>query len=736
MKITQKNINMNRGAAVLSLLFALLFFTIFLRFFYIQATGTVHGEALVARAEKLYAGQRTIDATRGSILDSKEEVLAEDKASYKLVAILDDQITTDSKHPQHVVNVEETAQQLAPLIEMEVSEVKKILSKDSYQVEFGSAGRDISQTLKEKIEKLKLPGIMFTRDTQRFYPNGVFASHLLGYAQKQSDNGETVGMMGLEKTLEKNLQETDGYVKFEKDHYNWKLPNSDDEIVAPKNGNDVYLTIDQKIQTFLEDSMNQVVKEYSPEKIIGVVADPKTGKILAMGQRPSFNPNIRDITTYNDYVISEAFEQGSTMKIFTLAAAIEEGVYNGNATFQSGSYQVGPDEIRDHKRGGWGEITFNEGMQRSSNVAISIMVNDLLGTDRFYQYINQFGFTKKTGIDLASEVGGRVNYNYDFERIAFGFGQGSAVTPIQLVQAATAIANNGQMMKPYVVEKIVDIDKNKVVKETKPEVVGQPISEKTSKEVLDILETVVSGEHGTGKAYKIEGYEVAGKTGTAQIASPTGGYLKGNDNHFFSFVGMAPKDDPQLIVYVAVQQPKLEGKSGSVPVSMIFNTVMKNSLQYMQIDPTEGEESTKKSQSANDSSLLPSLIGMKTNEAENQLNALGFTPIILGEGQNVTAQYPEAETPMIINEKVIIQLSENVKMPDVSGWSKRDVMKIGKLLGLTIKSEGSGFVAKQSIEKDSVLKKGDILSVTLNAKVKEQSTKNNANTGTTETVGN
>lgn len=733
MKFTQKNINMNRGVALLSLLFALLFFAIFLRFFYIQATGTVHGEALVARAEKLYASKRTIDATRGEILDSKGKVLAEDKASYKLVAILDDQITTDPKHPQHVVDVEETAQLLAPLIEMKVSEVKKILSKDSYQVEFGSAGRDISQTLKEKIDKLELPGITFIRDTQRFYPNGVFASHLIGYAQKQEDIGETVGMMGLEKTLEKNLKEKDGYVKFEKDHYNWKLPNSHDEIVAPKNGNDVYLTIDQKIQTFLEDAMNQVVKEYSPEKIIGVVADPKTGKILAMGQRPSFNPNIRDITTYNNYVISEAFEPGSTMKIFTLAAAIEEGVYDGNATFQSGSYQVDGPDIYDHNRVGWGPITFNEGIQRSSNVAISIMADQLLGTDRLIQYFDKFGFMNKTGIDLPGEVDSYFNLKFHRDRITTAFGQASTVTPIQQIQAATAIANNGKMMRPYVIDKIVDTDKNKVIKDTEPKVVGQPISEKTSKEVLDILETVVSGEKGTGKAYQIEGYEVAGKTGTAQMYSE-GKILSGNDDHIYSFLGMAPKDDPKLIVYVAVQQPKLEGKSATVPVSMIFNTVMKNSLQYMQIEPTEEVGSTKKSQSANDSSLLPSFIGMKSIEAKNQLNALGFTPIILGEGQNVTAQYPEAETPMIVNEKVMIQLSENVKMPDMSGWSKRDVMKIGKLLGLTVKSEGSGFVAKQSIKKDSVLKKGDVLSVTLNAEVKAQNSENDANTETTEST--
>ncbi|MGM7720268.1 penicillin-binding transpeptidase domain-containing protein [Metabacillus sp. Hm71] len=735
MKITNKNLNMNRGAAILSLLFALLFLVIFIRFFYIQATGTVHGEALAARAEELYEEQRPIEATRGKILDHSGEVIAEDKTSYKLIAILDEKVTTNPKKPQHVVDVDETAQKLAPLLDMEVSEVKSILSKeDLFQVEFGSAGRDLSQTLKEKIEELELPGITFIPDKQRFYPNGVFASHLIGYAQTQEETKETVGMMGLEKTLEKYLHEEDGYVKFEKDNYNWKLPNSDDEIVAPQNGNDVYLTIDQKIQTFLEDAMNQVVDEFSPEKIIAVVADPKTGKILAMGQRPSFDPNIRDISSYTNDVISYPFEPGSTMKIFTLAAAIEEGVYNGNAYFQSGKYAIEGPDISDHNGSGWGPITYNEGVQRSSNVGFSLIADKLLGTDRLYQYLNKFGFLAKTGIDLPNEANSNINFKTHRDRVTTAFGQASAVTPIQQIQAATAIANNGKMMKPYVIDKIVDTDNNEIVKQTKPKVVGQPISEKTATEVLNILETVVSSENGTGKPFRIEGYEVAGKTGTAQIYSPEKGrYLSGNDNHVFSFLGMAPKDDPELIVYVAVQKPKLEGKAGSVPTSMIFNTVMKNSLQYLQIEPTEETDTTNSEEEADNGMTLPSLVGMKTTEAANKLKELGLEPILLGSGENITAQYPEAETSVIVNEKVFLQVSENVKMPNMAGWSKRDVMKMANLLGLSVETEGSGYVVEQSIKKDSSLKKGDVLSVTLGATEKKETTEENETTEESET---
>ncbi|MED4532656.1 penicillin-binding protein [Metabacillus fastidiosus] len=703
-----KNKNINRGAAILSLIFAVLFFIVFARFFYIQATGEVHGEALVERAEKMYSKTRTLEAYRGKILDRNGEAIAEDTSSYKLIAILDKELKGE-----HVVDPEETAEKLAPLIGMQEKDVERILTKKAKQVEFGANGRDISQTLKQKIDDLKLQGIKFIRDKKRFYPNGTFASHLIGYAQKDIDTGETIGMFGIEKSLEKYLQEKDGYLRYESDQKGWKLPNGKEEIVAPKNGDNVYLTIDQKIQTFLEDSMNEVAKQYKPEKIIAVVADPKTGQILAMGQRPSFDPNKRNINYYYNDIVSYPFEPGSTMKIFSLAAAIEEGVYNGNASFPSGSYIVSKNAkaIRDHNGGrGWGSITFNEGVQRSSNVAFSIIAKELLGTDRLYDYYSKFGFDKKTGIDLPNEAKTVLNSGTEVDKVISAFGQATAITPIQQIQAATAIANDGKMMKPYVIDKIVDIDNEKVVEKHKPEVAGEPISAKTSKKVLDILETVVSGEKGTGKPFRIEGYEVAGKTGTAQIAAPNGGYLRGNDNHIFSFLGMAPKNDPQLIVYVAVQQPKLNGGAGSAPVSMIFNTVMKNSLQYLQIKPTEKSKKTSKVEVGE---KLPLLREKTLKEAAELVKDKNFNMVVLGDGEKIIDQFPEAETSIITNDRILLQTSEKVKMPDIIGWSKRDVMKLANLLELELESNGHGFVTKQTIKKGSVIKKGDKLVIQL-----------------------
>ncbi|USK35596.1 penicillin-binding protein [Bacillus sp. F19] len=709
-----KNINMNRGAAILTLIFALLFFVLIIRFLYLQTTGEVNGEILAARAQEQYERKRGIEANRGSILDRKGEVIAQDTSTYTLVAVLDDSMTTNPKQPKHVVEPEETAEKLAPLLDMEESEVTDILSKDAFQVEFGSAGRNISHSLKVKIEKMNLPGIGFIKDTHRYYPNGTFASHIIGYAEKDEESNKTVGMFGIEKSLDKYLQEKDGYKVYEGDKQGFKLPNGEEKIVAPDNGDNVYLTLDQKIQTFLEDAMNEAAKEYEPEKIIGIVADPKTGEILAMGQRPSFDPNVRDIDNYFNDAISYPFEPGSTMKIFTLAAAIEEGVFDRNELYQSGSYKVEGGRIRDHNKTGWGTISFLEGVQRSSNVAMAILAKEKLGPDRFMQYMNKFGLNEKTGIDLPNEANGKFNYKYDIEKVTTAFGQGSTVTPIQQVKAATAIANGGKMMKPYIIDKIVDVDHDKVVKQNKPEVAGTPISEKTSKEVLDILETVVSSEKGTGRPYQIEGYEVAGKTGTAQIAGSDGKYLTGRDNYIFSFLGMAPKEDPELLVYIAVQQPELKDtETGSMPVSSIFNTVMKNSLQYLKIQPSEEAEEQPKKTETEIGAEVPSFVGEDSASAEKLLKSNNVQPLILGSGNEIVAQYPEAGTNMIVNERVFLQTDGKVAMPDLTGWSSRDVMKLANFLDLELKIKGKGYVVSQNISKNETVNEDDQLIVKL-----------------------
>ncbi|NNV05257.1 penicillin-binding protein [Geobacillus sp. C56-T2] len=706
---TKKHRNTHRGAWLLFCLFGLAFSLLFARFIQLGWTGKAEGHPVAEIAEQQRKQTRTLEAKRGTIFDRNGGILAQDVPSYTLVAVLDPNMTTDPDHPRHVVDPEKTAKKLAPLLGMDVEKMERILTKKAKQVEFGSYGRNISFELKRKIEALDLPGIAFIRDTTRFYPNGTFASYVVGYAQKNEHN-ETVGQMGIEKQLDRYLREKDGYVSFDGDVSGFRLPGGKEHIVKPNNGANVYLTIDEKIQTFLEDAMNGVEKQYRPKKMIAIVADAKTGKILAMATRPSFDPNKRNITNFFNDAISYPYEPGSTMKVFTLAAAINEGVYNGNETYRSGSYKVGPNTIRDHNDVGWGTITFNEGVQRSSNVAFSILVKEKLGEDRFLQYLHRFRFDRKTGIDLPNEAVGQIRYRYPIERITTGFGQGTSVTPIQQIQAATAIANDGKMMKPYVIEKVVDPDSGKVLLDHEPTVVGEPITAETARKVRDILETVVTSEHGTGRPYQIEGYRVAGKTGTAQIPSATGGYLTGRENYIFSFLGMAPADDPKLLMYVAVQQPHLDvTETGAAPVSQIFTTVMKSSLQYLHIQPVEEKRTEEKAARR----PLDSFIGQPAELAAKQLKESGYVPVVIGRGRYVEDQLPQAGEDVLVGERVVLKTDGTAAMPDLRGFSLRDAMKVARVLGLRPSTKGSGYVISQNIRPGAEVRKGDYLIVEL-----------------------
>lgn len=710
--MNKKQPYMNFGAAILFVIFSLLFFILIFRYFSIQFTGEVGGQPLVAKAQQKYSREGVLEGTRGVIYDRNGEVVAEDTASYNLTAILANNISKKSKKPPHVENPRKTAQELAKYIDMKEADIySRLTKKGLFQVEFNKAGSDIDHQTKNKIEALHLKGIIFTSDSKRFYPNGIFASHLVGYVDRVEQNDRTyksIGKMGIEKTLNSELTGKNGKIDYKSDLWGYLLPDAKEKITPAKNGDDVYLSIDKKIQTFLEDAMNKVAKEYKPKKIIAIVADPKTGEILAMGQRPSFQPKTRagiDKSWHNE-AIENSFEPGSTMKIFTLAAAIQENVFNPNDTYQSGSYKVTKNapEIHDWNRG-WGTISYLEAVQRSSNVGFAKLANEKLGFDKFREYLTKFGFDKPTGIDLPDETSGKILFKYPIEKATTAFGQGTAITPIQQIQAATAIANNGKMVQPHVVDKIVNHDTGDLITKIEPREVATPISAETAKKVRDILETVVTSENGTGKRFRIDGYSVAGKTGTAQIPG-SHGYLTGPSNYVFSFLGMAPKDDPKLIVYVAVQQPEVDDYTkGAIPVSEIFDPVMKNSLQYLNIQP-----STQETAIAN---KLPNLTGLGVDDAVKSLKEKGLESVVLGNGTSVVGQLPKAGTRNLEGEKIIIQTDKDITAPDMTGWSLRDVMKVANMAGVKLNSKGVGYVSKQNIKAGSLLRSGDYLIVEL-----------------------
>ncbi|MCR6095939.1 penicillin-binding protein [Salipaludibacillus agaradhaerens] len=679
---------------------------LFSRFIYIQAAKEVQGTDLKALLEQRWSQTETLEGKRGSILDTNGEVLAEEIPSYTIVAVLDDRFDSYVSDPQA------TAEELSAVLDINQETLEAQLTRDAVQVELGARAKNISYEKKQEVEALELDGILFREDPRRYYPKQTFASHILGYTERDM----SVARMGLESSLNDYLQETDGYITYQKDGRNRRLLNVDEVIEEPENGQDVYLTIDSRIQMAIEQTMNQVDEEFEPERMIAIVANANTGEILGMSNRPSFNPNqYENIENYTNFAVTSSFEPGSTMKVFSLAAAIEEGVFNPEETYQSGSYEVIDQTVRDHNQGrGWGEISYLEGVQRSSNVAFSKLALEKLGPETLYDYIDAFGFRHVTGIDLPNESPGLIADQYKIDAATTAFGQATAITPIQQVQAATAIANEGNMMTPYIVERIVDPTNKEVVYQSEPEVKSQPISEETAERVLEILETVITAEEGTGRPFAIDGFDVAGKTGTAQIPSEEGGYLTGHGNNIFSFIGMAPADDPEVIVYVAVDRPNLEvDEAGSEPVSMIFKQVMEQSLQYMNIAPTEEEEVS----SVQETIEIGNYEDKVTEEAYNDLSNQGLDVTLIGDGETIIKQSHLEGTELIHGEKIILLTDDDDPLvPDLTGWSLRNVYLLEEVTGIDMEVEGSGFVKGQTPSPGSSMKDVNRMMIDLSSK--------------------
>ncbi|WP_424472381.1 penicillin-binding transpeptidase domain-containing protein [Paenisporosarcina sp.] len=697
----KKKFRFQWGAFLMFLFYGGLFFLLLSRMVFIQVTGEADGQALAAKAAAKYEREQVINSSRGKILDKHGEVIAEDTLSYRLVAVLSPEATSNAKNPKHVNDVDKTASVLAEYIPLSKEKLVQRLSKEGvYQVEFGSAGRDISHEVMTKITEHKLPGLVFVRDLKRFYPGGTFASHLIGFAVKEEQEPgkfQTVGKMGLESIYNKQLTGKNGKVQYESDLWGYLLPNSEEMVTPAQDGYNIHLTLDKTVQNFLEDAMSRVEEQYKPEKIVAMVADPKTGKILAMSQRPSFDPETREGLTTNwlNETIENTIEPGSTMKTFTVAAAMEEGKWDPNAWYKSGQYTLIDRTIRDHNRTGWGSITYEEGFQRSSNVAMAYLL-ERLGDTAFLEYLDKFGFGKKTGIDLPNEASGKIISKWPIDRLVSTFGQGSTVTPMQLIQAETAIANDGTMMKPYVIEKIVNPTTNAIMHDSKPEKAGKPISAETAKKMRDLLASTVTEEAGTAKRFKLTDYTVAGKTGTAEIPDKDGFYQKGYENYLYSFLGMAPVEDPQLVVYVAVSKPKLKDTEvGSIPVSEIFKSVTENSLKYMNIKPQQVKSIP--------TVTLPEVEDKNVAMAQSVMLEHKMNAVTIGGNGKVQEQFPAAGTEILPGSLVLLKTEGPITIPDFTNWSKRHVWVYQMLSGLNIEVVGEGYVVSQSVSKGSVV---------------------------------
>ena len=673
---------------------------------------------LQALAKKRTTKTDIIKAERGNIYSSDNEVLAQNVSSYKLIAYLSPSRTTDEDNPQHVVDKEKTAKELAPILGISEEEILGYLNKEGiYQTEFGSAGKGLSELTKEQIEKLNLPGIDFEESLKRYYPKGDFASYVLGYAKEettvdQDGNEETnmEGEMGIEKYYDSTLKGEDGYVTYQKDLRGYKIAGTNEISKDASRGKDIYLTINSSIQFFVEQALSEAEANYNYEWFTIMIADAKTGAILASSTSPSFDPNVRNITNYLDMNVSSPYEPGSTMKIFTYMCAMEQGVYNGNETYHSGTYvTTDGTEIGDWNRAGWGDITFDRGFALSSNVGVINLIDRYLSADVLRSYFKKLGFSKKTGIELPNESEGKIDFKYETEIFNAGFGQGITTTPIQNIQALTSLTNGGVMLKPYLVERIVDPDTGEVVYEGERTEVDTVASETTVNKIKDLMWDTVNTPGMTGTGYRLEGYNLIGKTGTAQIADEnSGGYLTGESDIISSFAGIYPKDDPKVIIYASVKRP--EGGNQRVIWTAIKDIVV-NISKYYGTDPSSTEDNSLEEYS------LSSYKNKDVNNSKAELESMGMTVTVIGDGTDVINQYPIKGEKITAGTKVfLITNSSNMTLPDVTGLSSKQAEDLLRLLGVNVKLEGNGYVTAQSVGAGTLITAGMEVTLALSPK--------------------
>lgn len=700
-------VKINMGLIIVIILF---FVAIIIKLSYVNIAKDVDGIDIEAFANNRNTTKKTLYATRGAIYDTNGDYLAQTVNSYTIIAYLSSSRTTNPDNPQHVVDKEDTARKLSEILTLNGKTsmtYEYILSRlnleGRYQVEFGSGGSGITELLKSEIEDLNLPGIDFVASSKRYYQMDNFASYLVGYARK-NDDGKIVGEMGIEKYFNNELSGKDGQTEYQTDSYGYKLPNSNENTTPATAGANIYLTIDNNIQLFLEQEINNLTKENSMAWMTFTIADAKTGAILASASNPSFNPNKLDITNYLNPLVSYAYEPGSTMKIFSFMAAMENGIYDGSKEYMSGKLQIGSDTVNDFNKVGWGKINFDTGFSYSSNTAASLLALDL-GNEKLRAFYDLLGFGQKTGITLPDEVTGKIDFQYPIELATASFGQGITTTPIQNIQALTSIANDGMMLKPYIVDKIVDPNTNKVLYQGGKEEVRKVASTETIKKIQDMMHNVVYSNLTDAKNYKPAMVEMIGKTGTAQIANPNGrGYLTGSNDYIRSFSGLFPYNDPQYIVYISVKQFSGNFKKVSQAVVNVVDEIVK----YKNIVSTVEEN---KEQSI---IVLESYLNTDVLSTEEKLKALGLNPVVIGDGKYVVNQYPNKKSRVLKGFKVFLKTeSQNITMPDVTNWSENEITTFCNFIGLKYTLNGSGHVTSISIPAGSVIDLSTIVEINL-----------------------
>lgn len=673
------------------LVVAFLFVAIICKLSYVVLSDKVDGINLKDKSASISTVKKTLYADRGNIYDINGEELASTVNSYTVIAYLNSNKT-------NVSDKEKTAKELAPILNMTEEKLIELLNKKLYQVELRPGGYGITEVVKARIEKLELSGIDFIKNSKkRYYNKSTFASYIIGYA-KVLDDGKISGELGIEGYYDDILSGTNGYTKYLKyTSSNYKIPNTNEDTKKAKDGSDIYLTIDSSIQLIAEKAVSSMKEKFNTDWAVFTVMDAKTGAIVASATNPNFNPN--DTNTIKEYMnplLSYQYEPGSVMKVFSFASSMEEGKYDGEETFKSGSYTLDDGTvIRDSERKGWGTISFDEGFARSSNVAATTLALRL-GVDKLSEYYNNLGFGKKTGIELSNEAIGDIEMVYQSELATASFGQGVSVTAIQMLQALSAMTNDGTVIKPYIVDKVVDQNGN-ITYQGERQVVKKVYSTNTVNKMHEIMKKVID----INKYWQVNNVSIMGKTGTAQIASPKGGYLTGTYDYIKSFAGIFPADDPKYIVYVAGKKP--ETNLGSW--AKVITTAIEEIASYAKLTESKSDADPSKI------ITLDNYISKYLDTTLEELKNKKIDVIILGNGKYIINQYPLKNKTLLSGEKLFLLTNDKeIKMENLKGWSLSEVKTYCNLIGLKLEYNGYGYVINQSIEENAIL---DVNNMTL-----------------------
>ncbi|TVY09601.1 stage V sporulation protein D [Paenibacillus cremeus] len=643
------NVTVRRRLFAALVVGTLLFLALVVRLAYVQLW---IGPEISDKAEDSWRREIPVTAKRGEVLDRNGVQLAYNISTPTVIAI-----------PAQIEDAQGTAAKLAAALQMSQDEVYKLITKRAKDVFIKPAGRKMTQEKAEEIRKLELPGIRVTEDNKRYYPFGGLAAHVLGFTGIDNQ-----GLTGIELKYDKNLRGIEGNISYLAAANGDKMPGSTDAYKPPLDGMNLQLTIDSHIQSIMERELDQAMVKYQPKHVIAIAMDPNNGEILAMGSRPGYEPgNYRNypVENYNrNLPIWMTYEPGSTFKIITLAAALEEKKVNLNEGFyDDGSIEVAGARLRCWKRGGHGSETFLGVVENSCNPGFVVM-GQRLGKDTLFNYIYNFGFGKKTGIDLGGEENGimfKPSRVGPVELATTSFGQGVSVTPIQQITAVSAAINGGKLFKPHVGRAWYKPDTGELVETIKPELVRQVISEATSKQVRETLESVVA--NGTGRNAFIDGYRVGGKTGTAQKVI-NGRYSA--DEHIVSFIGFAPADDPKVVIYAAVDDPQGIQFGGLIAAPLVKN-IMEDTLRYMKVPPRKDQmERTKYLYGEPKVVEVPNLIGMSITDIYEDLN-MNFQLAKSGAGKNVINQVPKPGARVETGSTIRIYLSDAAPPPETDG---------------------------------------------------------------------